>query len=232
MTKWVSTSPKVLDTVTSNPGITAEVDLDFDNCPTSRVLGIHWLVKEDRLTFRKTERTFRNITKRNLLSLLCSLYDPLGILTPFVMRGRVLVQMLWMGKVGWDDDIEPNMKASISEWASEIDDIPNLSVPRTYWPTDMKPVHISLHFFGDASEKAYAACCYARVQNSEGDVHVSFVMSRMRVTPVGRRQLSLPRLELQAAVLSTRLYGLIQKSSILTYKKCSSGLIQIQCFNT
>jgi hypothetical protein len=75
----------------------------------------------------------------------------------------------------------------------------------------MKPVHISLHFFGDASEKAYAACCYARVQNSEGDVHVSFVMSRMRVTPVGRRQLSLPRLELQAAVLSTRLYGLIQK---------------------
>jgi hypothetical protein len=106
LTKWTSNSPEVMKVVSSSEGLTSEIDLNMDDHPSSRVLGIHWLVKNDRLTFKASAKSVTTMTKRTLLSLLCSLFDPLGFLSPFAVRGRVLIQYLWSTNVGWDEEID------------------------------------------------------------------------------------------------------------------------------
>ena len=211
LTKWVSTSDQVLKAASATDGITAEIDLDLNDDPSSRVLGIHWHVKNDCLYFKLSRKDVKKFTKRALLSILCSVFDPLGFLAPFVVRGRVLIQQLWAIGVDWDDEITGNVATSFAGWIDELGEISKFTIPRKYWPPLLTPSHVSLHVFGDASEMAYASCCYIRVQTPSGETHVSFVMSRMRVAPLGKKCLSLPRLELQASVLCTRLYTLVQK---------------------
>ena len=65
-----------------------------------------------------------------------------------------------------------------------------------------------LHYFSDASQLAYGAVSYLRTVNAEGDVHCSFVMGKSRLAPL--QPVTTPRMELSAAVLSTRLDRIIR----------------------
>ena len=60
-------------------------------------------------------------------------------------------------------------------------------------------VAIELHGFSDASEHAYAGIVYLRVFDSDGNVHVSLVMSKTKVAPI--KCLTIPCLELCGAHL-------------------------------
>lgn len=62
---------------------------------------------------------------------------------------------------------------------------------------------MQLHIFSDASEIGYGASSYLGVKYPDGTIHCSFVMGKVRNAPV--KFTSIPRLELQAAVLSTRI---------------------------
>jgi hypothetical protein len=76
---------------------------------------------------------------------------------------------------------------------------------------------IQLHTMVDASEKAYAAVCYWSIQHPDG-IEVKFVASKNKVAP--KKQLSIPRLELQAAVLGARLAEtLLQEHRLKVDKK-------------
>jgi hypothetical protein len=187
LTKWVSNSKRVLEAVSSLEGVSTEVDLDMDDGPTSRVLGVQWRVKDDVITFkRKSETSDTNlVSKRTLLSLVCSIFDPLGILAPFLVRARILIQTLWQMGVEWDTTLGSDIAALWAQLIAELDMIEEFRVMRKYWPPRFEPIHTSLHVFGDSSEKAYAAVCYIRVVSYSGEIHVSYVMSRMRVAPTG-----------------------------------------------
>lgn len=88
----------------------------------------------------------------------------------------------------------------------DIQDATTTSHPRLYFmPTSQATAIIQLHVFADASLSAYGAVAYLR-QNSD----VSLVMARSRVTPV--KPITLPKLELMAAVIATRLAKLILNS--------------------
>ena len=69
-------------------------------------------------------------------------------------------------------------------------------------------VKVELHAFGDASEVAYASAVYLRVVHEDGKVSTSLVMSKTRVAPV--RKITLPRLELMAAVITARLCSYVK----------------------
>ena len=214
LTKWQSTSKAVLQAATATiEGIATDIDLDLDNSPLSRVLGVHWQVKEDTLTFRKRKQMENVIpsTKRSLLSLVCSIFDPLGLLAPYTIRARILIQNLWAEGVEWDETLPEKIASAWRNWLSEIDHIENFTTTRKYWPSDHTSVQTSLHIFCDSSENAYAAVCYLRSMSESGDVHVALVASRSRVAPMGKKKLSIPRLELQAAVLAVRLSTTVQQ---------------------
>ena len=71
-----------------------EIRLGIDQPPAERALGVHWDVEADTLGFKVDVSAFqdRPLTRRGLLSVISGVYDPLGLASPFVMRGRLLLQ--------------------------------------------------------------------------------------------------------------------------------------------
>lgn len=62
---------------------------------------------------------------------------------------------------------------------------------------------LKLHYFCDASDKAYSAVAYLQGPNKEGNIVTSFVASKVKVAPL--KKLTLPRLELMGALIGARL---------------------------
>jgi hypothetical protein len=100
----VSTSARVLDAASSQAGICADIDLNLDSTASSRVLGIRWDVKADQFFITIKDSPNFSETKRGMLSLSCSIFDPMGFLMPFTIKTRMIVQKLWdIKKLTWDD---------------------------------------------------------------------------------------------------------------------------------
>ncbi|TWW77718.1 hypothetical protein D4764_12G0011080 [Takifugu flavidus] len=138
-------------------------------------------------------------------------YDPLGYIVPFTTRAKILVQDLWKAQIGWDDPIQPqSLRDRWLTWEREIPDLIQMEIPRCYAPVsaDSSTSIRDLHIFCDASERAYGSVAYLRTEDAQKQVHVSFVLARSRVAP--KKQLSMPRLELSAALTGAQLASVLQ----------------------
>jgi hypothetical protein len=135
-----------------------------------------------------------------------AVFDPLRLISPFVLRAKLLLQRLWEQGLEWDEAVGESDLEEWLKWCAELNELKTLHIPHCLWPTNFKVHTLVLHTFCDASERAFAAVVYLQVTSEEGQVHVSLVMSKTRVAPVKRHCLTLPRLELQAAVLGARLH--------------------------
>ena len=91
-----------------------------------------------------------------------------------------------------------------------------LELPRCFCVDTCPEASIQLHVFANASEMGFGAVCYARYSLPDGAIKVSFVMGRNCVAPL--KQLSIPRLELQAAVLAVRLYCVVKQELTVNIK--------------
>ncbi|KAL2093214.1 hypothetical protein ACEWY4_010526 [Coilia grayii] len=155
-------------------------------------------------------------TMRNIYSTLARLYDPLGFLIPFTTRAKVIVQHLWKKEREWDDPSLPEdiLKAWLS-WKDELQSLPDIVLPRCYTsPLLDDPRSIrSLHIFCDASEKAYGSVAYLHTEFPGHRVEVAFLTARSRVAP--KRQQTMPRLELCAALTGAQLAALLQRELTL-----------------
>ena len=80
----------------------------------------------------------------------------------------------------------------------------DLSIPRCFKPEEFGEIkYAELHNFSDASNIGYSQCFYLRLMNAERKIHCSLVMGKARVNPL--KSVSIPRLELTAALVSTRM---------------------------
>ena len=80
----------------------------------------------------------------------------------------------------------------------------SISIPRCYKPKDFgEVVRTELHHFSDASVQGYGQCSYLRLVDDTNKVHCAFVMGKSRVAPI--KPITIPRLELTAAVCSVRI---------------------------
>ena len=79
--------------------------------------------------------------------------------------------------------------------------------------------NVTLHAFGDSSEKAYGAVIYARCENDNNEISVRLVASKSRVAPV--KTVSIPRLELMAAVLSLKVTLAIYTALSIEVENCT-----------
>ncbi len=173
--------------------------------PLELALGLMWHCLEDSLGYRPRALAEHHPTIRYIYKDLATQYDPLGFSIPFTTRAKVLVQRLWTRPRDWDN---PNFPADLLEkwnvWEKELPDLCKLRLPRCYLPVDfdVEESRFSLHVFGDASEVAYGSVAYLRAEQ-HGKIHTAFIMARSRVAP--KQQLSMPRLELCAALTSAQL---------------------------
>lgn len=140
------------------------------------------------------------ITKRSILSQTAKLYDPLGWLAPVVVRAKIIFQTTWLRHLDWD---EPLDETDAAAWLQLREGLPQLEqVKVSRWVRTVSDL-TEIHGFADASERAYAAVIYLRSLDEHGRVTTSLITAKTKVAPI--KQVSLPRLELCAASLLTRL---------------------------
>ena len=122
---------------------------------------------------------------------------------------KSILQDLCRHEVGWDDPIPEDIKVKWEKWRSDLLEVQCISIPRCYKPDDFgRVVSAQLHHFSDASVKGYGQCSYLRLVDENQRVHRSFVMGKSRVAPL--KPVTIPRLELTAAVCSVRIRQQLQ----------------------
>ncbi|XP_076660452.1 uncharacterized protein LOC143363803 [Halictus rubicundus] len=168
-------------------------------------LGLTWHPATDTLAFSlhaPSETTSEPPTKRRVLSQIAKLFDPLGWLAPFVVRGKIFIQDLWKTNLEWDERLPPDTAAAWNTLREDMDELACIRIPRWLGVDDTAATR-QLHAFVDASEKAYAAAVYVRIEDSHGVARAHLVAAKTKVAPL--KTVSLPRLELCAATLGARL---------------------------
>ncbi|XP_053692618.1 uncharacterized protein LOC128741066 [Sabethes cyaneus] len=177
-----------------------------------RVLGIAWNPGSDEFLFSTKLRDDLEPylsgglrpTKRVVMSCVMSFFDPLGLLSFFTIHGKILIQDLWRSGCDWDQKIDDECTEKGNRWIEQLPEIEKVRIPRYYFNggRSLNENSLQLHVFVDASESAYGAAAYLRIETADGPL-CSLVMARSKVAPL--KHLSIPRLELQAAVVGVRL---------------------------
>ncbi|KAK6165334.1 hypothetical protein SNE40_022281 [Patella caerulea] len=183
------------------------MDLDFtqDALPTKRALGVTWNLDEDVFMFQVSAKN-KPYTRRGILSVINSVYDPFGFLAPYSITAKLILQnLLHLGSangklLNWDDPLPPDLEKEWYKWFEDLGSLAELKIPRCFVPQHFdQPAKIQLHAFSDASKDSIAAVIYLRIYDSNGKWVVSFVRGSAKVKP--QKHLSIPRMELCAAVL-------------------------------
>ena len=201
--KWLSNSPTVLSKVPIQDR-KSEVDLDRDQLPCTKTLGVWWLANEDIFTFREHVPDSNMLyTKRNFLKKIATLFDPIGFLAPFIIRAKMLLQDMWTAGLEWDDELTEPLASCARAWFGELEKLKKVRIPRCLRRKDRSLDSMSLHTFVDASENAYGAVVYARCTYDDGSSSSEIVAAKSRVAPCIAT--SIPRLELMGAVIGVRL---------------------------
>nr|XP_029736109.1 uncharacterized protein LOC115270912 [Aedes albopictus] len=199
--KWTSNNPNVLEGLDPSQ-IGTQPTLKFDNNECTKALGVSWEPGTDQLRFDSTpDISSGPPTKRSILSAVSKHFDPLGLTAPVIIRAKILLQELWLQPCGWDEEVSDTIRA---KWDSYRIELPRISSYRTDRYALLPNSTFQLHTFADASQQAYGACIYARSTDTEGRTKVQLMASKSRVAPLKR--ISLPRLELSAAVIAARLH--------------------------
>ncbi|XP_042220578.1 uncharacterized protein LOC121865303 [Homarus americanus] len=179
-----------------------EVLVKDDRLPAERALGIMWDVENDELKVRIQIPT-KPQTKRGLLSMVSSIYDPLRLISPSTIRAKTIFQDEFRQGSGWDEQMTEHHRADWWQWLNDLPHFSEVSIPRCYHPECANPITmVQLHHFCDASQQAYGAVSYLRITSGEGAHSTSFVCSRAKLAPL--KQQTIPRLELCATVLAAK----------------------------
>ena len=178
---------------------------------SSKALGMMWGVNDDVFYYvsKLSDNTDGPVTKRVMLSCTSSLYDPLGLIGPVVMLGKMLFQEAVRLKLSWDTEVPASLADNWNAWLLTMSAINDLKFDRCVVPDGFEQGAMELHHFCDASLTGYGACSYLRVTNHTGRVHAALIMAKSRLAPI--KQLSVPRLELCAAVVAVKLDIIIRR---------------------
>ena len=183
--------------------------------PTEHALGVQGNVETDEFIFKVIAKE-KPPTRRGILSVASSVYDPLGFLALFTLSAKLFLQELCRKKISWDEEVEGQ---DLSDWKDWLTALPKLSdVPvRCYKPNSFGQVsHTQIHHFSDASQCAYGAASYLRIVDTDGNIDCSFVVGKSRLAPL--KGITIPRLELSAAVVSVKLDNMIRRELDLPIK--------------
>ena len=124
-----------------------DLDLSHDvTVPVERAVGVHWNVERDEFVF-KIQVKDKLLTRRRLLSIVSSIYDPLGFTAPFVLSAKIVLQDLCRRKINWDDAIPSDCLPSVQRWLEELPPLEQFSLRRCCKPEkfgEITSIQISL----------------------------------------------------------------------------------------
>ncbi|KAI5714707.1 hypothetical protein M8J77_004136 [Diaphorina citri] len=211
LVKWQTNSRELLDKIPVDQRLEKLVQWDNEETYSqSKVLGLKWNAKEDKFLFEISAQLIQEckVTKRGILSTICKIWDPLGLVSPAVIYAKLLVKELWELQLSWDERPPDQIVARWFSFLNELPKLNSLSVPRHIAVSN--DVKLTLVGFSDSSEKAYGAVVYSRVEFPDNSVQCTLLCSKSKVAP--KKYVSIPRLELSAAVLLSKLLACVIKT--------------------
>ncbi|KAL0147545.1 hypothetical protein M9458_057146, partial [Cirrhinus mrigala] len=210
--KFVSNNSEVLKSIPASEHATdtKTKDLTFNETQTERALGIYWNLEKDSFTFNIRLKD-QPPTRRGILSTVAAIYDPLGFIAPYVLKGKGILQEMCRQGTDWDDPLPECLKPRWECWKGDLHNLKNVQINRCYVPADFgEVVKREIHHFSDASTTGYGQCSYLRLINKREDVHCTFLMGKARVSPT--KVTTIPRLELTAATVSVAVSNTLREA--------------------
>lgn len=161
--KIASNDKRLLPKVECN----ADQKISLDMQSTTKMLGIHWIPTKDTIHFSVNIESFTNkTTKREILSNISKVFDPLGIANPITVVAKIILQKAWRLQLGWDDHVPEHIHLQWSKFLKTFSNLNHISIPRN--TVNIFPYNtLELHGFCDSSKRAYGACIYIRVVNNQ-----------------------------------------------------------------
>ncbi|XP_055913226.1 uncharacterized protein LOC129946883 [Eupeodes corollae] len=196
--KWCSNDNRILEAVDE---VDRESLFRIADSHAIKTLGTYWDPTSDKLLYDCPENHNNNsITKRIVLSEIAKLFDPLGLINPIIVLAKVFMQQLWQHGFDWDESLPMEYHSRWLRFREELENVGKFQFDRrAFYGSE----NIQLHAFADSSEYAYGTCLYIRSSKENGEISVNLLCSKSRVAPV--KKVSIPRLELCAAVLMVHL---------------------------
>ncbi|PWA32804.1 hypothetical protein CCH79_00018048 [Gambusia affinis] len=164
--KWISNSRAVLHSIPEEHWAKdlKELNLDQDDLPAERVLGLLWCVESDSFKF-KMKMKHQSPTRCGMLSITSSLYNPLGFLSPAILPAKMMQQELCRRSCGWDDVIPLDILKRWEQWLEEVKLLASFKVARCMQTKDFGDLtYCQLHHFADASKDGYGTVTYIRLK--------------------------------------------------------------------
>ena len=157
----------------ASPNITAEHQV---------VLGVGWDTTSDEFLFRFDDLVSKcatiKHTKRNLLSISASIFDPLGFIAPVTAKIKTIFQLLCKDKLDWDEIIAEKIALIWNKFVEELKHLAEVRHSRFVFSANFSSgSRIELHGFCDSSQEVYCVVVYLRLVY-QGAVHVCFLASK------------------------------------------------------
>ena len=160
----------------NNPSLTSDLPesdrlrpqwKDFESDQPVKTLGLSWDPTEDVYRY-KTPRAKgpTPATKRSALSIIARLFDPMGWLSPILIRAKILLQKMWQSKLGWNDDLPSPLREQWQDFIEVLPSVEEIRIP--CWLSTLSTQVFELHGFADASKVAYAAVIYVTALDPSG----------------------------------------------------------------
>lgn len=219
LTKWLSNRAGVLEAIPEPHRAKGarQLVLEMEFVPIERVLGVEWCIKSDAFKFKITLKD-RPLTRRGILSIVSSIYDPLGMLSPLVLTAKKILRDLCRRGVGWDVPIPEAISKEWLKWMQGLHLLDTFELRRCLKPLEFGDVITAqLHHFCDACEDGYGAVTYLLLQNENLQMHSAFIMGKARVAPL--KTITIPRMELIAATMASRMDILWKKELHMSLQK-------------
>ena len=207
LTKFSSNSERVLATVPWDRLASSHRSFEFGNLPTGMALGVAYNpATNDFVVMAKIEE--RPMIKQGIVSMTSQFFDPIGFLQPYLLVAKLIVQRVCKDVTSWDDDIGEDNQAAMKNWLSATPCLQNIKLPRCCFGL-AEAVSVELHAFSDASTIGMGVVSYLSMY--DGDRYtLCFVARKSRVAP-GKSSMTIPRLELCAAVVAAKVAHQIVK---------------------
>lgn len=158
--KWCANDSEILHDVSDSdrePLIKIDDDHQLIDLQVVKTLGLFWESNLDTFQLSVSPCNSSRVTKRIVILEIAKIFDPMGLVCPIVVYGKLFMQQLWQLKEDWDSSLPMQYHKKWCNFRNELPKVSNFSVPRYFFNKCSTPTRIQLHGFADASEKAFGA---------------------------------------------------------------------------
>ena len=185
LTKWCSNDRKVLAVVPEPERAKSVINLELDQLPTQSALGLKWDIEDDKFVWEVSDKLMSAtskvpLTKRGMVSVVYSLFDPPGFIAPYIMKAKLLLQTLNRKEIGWDESVKDAECLQWERWIDNLVKLREVKIDRCFKPKGFGKVQeTQLHLFSDASREGYSAAAYLRLKDVTGKIHCIIGKARL-----------------------------------------------------